>query len=141
LFNTAHDCQLVDGKIVDGVAHVGNKDFIVDTTEPLILRKKNPKILQLLGDKYKFFPLYFVKWDNNEPITLKNIQNIEEIDIKQDTLKPELVRKLAETRVLQGLFHQGDSGIFSGKSKSTIMYVIVVLIGIFLYLYMFTDVI
>lgn len=141
VFNTKHDCQLIKGKVVDGEGHVGDKDFVVDKTEPLLLKEENSKFLQLLGDKYKFYPLYFVKWDRNQPLTLKDIKDIESIDIKQQTLKPNMVRKLAETRVFQGLFQQGGSGLLSEGSKTKMMYGLVVIVGIIIYLYMFTDII
>lgn len=128
LFNTKHKAQVVEGKIEDGRANVGNKQFNVDGTQPMLLKKDG-----LLPGMSSYYPFYIVKWDDDEPKTLSEVEDMEAIDIEQDEVTPDMQRKLAETELLKGLFRQ-TSGI-STESKKKLMYGLIIagIIGIAIY--------
>ena len=131
LLTSQHKCQVVEGVIDDGTAFVGEKDFSIDGTEPFLFKKKS----LIGGDSY--YPFYIVKWDDPNPKTLQDIKNLDEIDIDSYTLNPRMLRKLAETRLFEGLFkHSGDTGLFSGENmgRKIAIFVAVGITGLIIYL-------
>lgn len=130
LFDSKHKCRLVKGETEDGEGKVGNKKFIVDGTEPLMLNKSNP----ITGDSY--YPLYLVKWDDPQPKTLSEIPNLDEVDIESGDVTPDVLKSLSETNLLKGLFGQS---LVSDENKQKIMLFIGVLgvAGVIVYLIWF----
>lgn len=128
LFDTKHKTRIVKGEVKDGRADVGDKEFNVDGTEPMLFRKDG-----LLPGSYSYYPFYIVKWDDDEPKTLQDVEDLEAIDIEQDEVTPDMQRKLVETELLKGLFRQ-TSGI-SGESKKKLMYGLIIagIIGVVIY--------
>jgi len=103
LFNTKHLCKIVSGGVESGEGFVGNKKFIVDGSEPMLFNKS------FLGSD-RYYPLYFVKWDDVIPKTLTNIKNLPVVDIKKRELTPEMVKSLSETNLLLALFKKQPFG-------------------------------
>lgn len=64
LFHTDFTAEEVKFEIKDGKAVIDNKEFIVDRTAPIMLRKK------ILG-RTRFVPYYILKWDKIEPANLQ----------------------------------------------------------------------
>lgn len=128
LFNSKHIVSLEEGKIEDGEAQVGQKSFVVDKTEPFFLKKEN-----FLGQP-TYYPLYFVKWDDPQPKTLGDLENLDGVDIQKGDITPELQKRLAETKLLKGLFNQSAGLSDDTKQKLILVLVTVATAAVGLYL-------
>jgi len=128
LFTSKHKCQVVEGKIDDGTAYVGDKDFVVDGTQPLLYKKKS-----LIGSD-SYYPFYMVKWDDPNPKTLNDIKNLDSFDIKNHNLNPKMLRKLSETKLFEGLFkHSGDGLLSDNKKGFLLSFGLAVVVGLVIY--------
>lgn len=114
LFDTKHKCKLISGGVESGEGNVGNKKFVVDDAQPMLLNKP------FLGSD-RYYPLYFVKWDDIIPKTLSNIKNLKGVDIKKKELTPEMIKALSETNLLLGLFKKQPFGKGGGGGTSVLV--------------------
>lgn len=86
VFDSTYEARLVKAKIEDGRVWIDDKEFFVDQTKPLLLKK-------LTG----FKPLYIIKWDTVTPSQITP-------EFHQDkNIDPALMRRLSDLQILRGL--------------------------------------
>lgn len=103
LLDTNNHAELVKAKIEDGCVIIKDKQFIIDTSNPILLKKG-------MGVK----PLYILKWSATQPSTnihnANEIQNVEDTKISVERVKtrfedkyeltPEMLRKIMGLKIL-----------------------------------------
>lgn len=126
VFDSDHICRLLKGEIEDGKAHVEDKSFMVDKTEPFLFNEESK--LPLIGGDYT--PLYLVKWDDTKPKTLDNVTNLGEFDIDTEEIDASTMQAILETDLFRGLFKMKPRGGGLGLTARRKTILLILLIGI-----------
>jgi len=116
LFESNHIVGLKDGEVVEGFAHVEDKSFSVDGAQPFLYHEDG---LPLIGSD-DYTPMYFVKWDDPNPKTLEQIQDIDEMDVKVEEMSPSELKAVSETNLFRGLFKMSPKSGFGLDKKKKI---------------------
>jgi len=91
MFDSNYDARLVKAEVEDGTVIIDDKEFIVDETNPLLLRAG-------LFKGYK--PLYIVKWDSLEPMQIMPNFNKKG---NPSNIDPKTFRRMSDMRILSNL--------------------------------------
>lgn len=131
-FESNHITSLKEGEIVEGMGNVEGKSFTVEKAEPFLHCEES----SLPFGSESYTPLYLVKWDDANPKTLSDIQDVEEMDVDVDSITPTEINSIMETNLFRGLFKMKPrgSGMSIGKKKKIILMIALASgIGIVLY--------
>lgn len=110
LFDSEKHARLIKTKVSDGSVVIEGKQFFVDTSQPLLLKRM-----------FGYVPLYIIKWNDVEPA--RNI-HLERVNPKfeEKGVTPELLRKLMGLKILGNM-------IKTKAPPSGMLYIIIGLIA------------
>lgn len=87
-FESGREARLLDLPVEDGSVVIENKEFIVDTAEPLLLRSR-----------FGYQPLYILKWNSVQPSTNIHIERVNP-EFEKSEVTPEMLKKMMNLKIL-----------------------------------------